>query len=564
MIAGATMLFAMSIPLVQKNVSAGLRGDFVTNSEGDTIIGYEGTGGSITIPDGIKSIGAEAFKGSGVTAVDLNEVTVIGNSAFAESRLSVVSGINGVSAIGGLAFAKTDISAFAVPKSLSRLASDAFDGTKALTGFSGGSTIYPIYGGCIYSDRGKTLYVVPKGLEDSVTVWKKATAIAPGALKGCNGVKDIYIPATIREIGVVENAADGKIVSALPSKSTVYGYKGSVAQKYAKKTGVNFVSVGEIDGAAAEAEEIAFEDDIDADPYIEIADTEDPDEQILQAAANGTASAELNEPVVIAEAGESDVIAEPYASASETDIVTNTNSNTSKKTKSSSSSVVYTESTPNSYSNERDSSYYVAYNSTDSDFVYYDELAEEYDGTSASGKRGSEVAARIVVPDETPITSNQSSSTGTTSDALPIEGGTTSNSTTNNTAGSTTDSTSTPQTVSDNGQNQTTVPTTPQTVSDNGQNSTANTGDAQEVTTTLTADNNTQQNTNQYTTNNNASALASRALDATPKTADLSIGAPFIFAGGLFMAGFSGMILTRRRKVPVLSMQEDRTSDELD
>lgn len=557
MVLGAAMLVSMAIPMVKTHVTAGVRGDYVTDEEGTVIISYEGTGGSITIPDGIYTIGAGAFKGSEVTRVDLNEVTTIGNNAFAESTLSSVTGLGGVSAIGGEAFARTQLESFTVPKSLTRLAGDAFDGDEALTGFSGGSSIYPIYGGCVYSDRGKTLLIVPRGLNDSVTVWKKATAIAPGALKDCNKVTDIYIPATVQQIGVTRDQYEGTAqLAVLPAKSTVYGYEGSPAQAYARKNDVKFVSVGVADGAAAEAEIIAQAEEFheaDQQQAVEIADAgTDPDEQILQASANNE-----NVPVTIAEGSYNT----PAIAAEERKKTSAPKSqNKPLEVAESSSSIVYpsdiSAAAARSPRVESDYNYIDEFEESygyDEDYDYYDELNE-----TSTGRSG-EVAARIVVPDETPINNSQSSSdqnqtqqsnttntnTSTdTSEGLPVEGGgTVSDNGQNQT------NTQTNNTVSDNGQSQTNTNTT---VSDNGQNQTVTTDNTQQ---------NTNTNTNISTTDNTADKVA-HALDATPKTADLSIGAPFIFAAGLFMAGFSGLIMTRRRKSPAVSIEYDSKDDD--
>ena len=155
--------------------SANIVDGFVLNKSGTAVMDYEGEGGDITIPDGVKTIAAGAFLGNKkVTGVDLNDVRTIGNNAFAKSALETVEGGDLLRSVGGNAFAETKLTEFEVPDGLLRLAQDAFSGTRTLNDFSGGSDNYLVEGNCIYADEGDTLYILPGGKSFTATA-KKTT-----------------------------------------------------------------------------------------------------------------------------------------------------------------------------------------------------------------------------------------------------------------------------------------------------------------------------------------------------------------------------------------------------
>ena len=103
---------------------------------GSTLVAYNGSGGAVTLPDGITAIGGSAFSSTGVSSV-ANDDSV---KSFASN-----------------AFYNTKLSSYSLPSTLSSLSQDAFRASSGITSFSGGSSTYSVYGGCIYKDGGKTL-----------------------------------------------------------------------------------------------------------------------------------------------------------------------------------------------------------------------------------------------------------------------------------------------------------------------------------------------------------------------------------------------------------------------
>ena len=198
----------------------------------------------MTIPDGVTTIpsSTELFRGSAVASVGLNDVTGVEAYAFQGSSLSYVSGET-VTQIGDQAFANTKLATYTVPSTLTVLAQNAFRGTK-ISSFNGGGGNYRIYGGSIYSDEGKTLYIVPEGKTDSVIVSDVATKIASGALSGATRVTDIYIPSTVTTIE--EGATTGS--SVIAPNGTIFGYTGSAAETYANGHDIRFSALNNSNG----------------------------------------------------------------------------------------------------------------------------------------------------------------------------------------------------------------------------------------------------------------------------------------------------------------------------
>lgn len=79
----------------------------------NVLVGYQGNGGAVTIPEAVTSIADSVFMGrTDITSVDLNDVTTIGAYAFANcTALTSVTG-GSVITIGAYAFAATALTSF--------------------------------------------------------------------------------------------------------------------------------------------------------------------------------------------------------------------------------------------------------------------------------------------------------------------------------------------------------------------------------------------------------------------------------------------------------------------
>lgn len=116
--------------------NAGEAGEFLIVGDG-ILLAYRGTGGVVTIPDSVKVIGPEAFKGlSSVEGVHIpDSVSVIGESAFESCvNLTSINGAEGVRQIRDRAFAGCPIRTVTIPASVEQIGLRAFDNEKSKDG----------------------------------------------------------------------------------------------------------------------------------------------------------------------------------------------------------------------------------------------------------------------------------------------------------------------------------------------------------------------------------------------------------------------------------------------
>lgn len=109
--------------------NAGESGEFLIVGDG-ILLAYRGTGGAVSIPDSVKMIGPEAFKGlSSVESVQIpGSVSVIGEGAFEDCvNLTSFSGGEGVRQIRDRAFAGCPIKTVTIPASVEQIGLRAFD-----------------------------------------------------------------------------------------------------------------------------------------------------------------------------------------------------------------------------------------------------------------------------------------------------------------------------------------------------------------------------------------------------------------------------------------------------
>ena len=249
--------------------AAVLSGDYVYEFLNDgtaEIIFYHGKGGAVTIPSTlggkkVTSIGGSAFyKCEKLTSVTIpSSVEKIGSYAFYEClSLKSITIPNSVTKIGDCAFESCEnLAEITIPESVVKIGDAAFYSCKNLKKIVLPSKIKSIedstFCGCIKL----TSVIIPNSvtsIEDdafthcssltSITIPSSVTSIGLRAFWDCTSLKSVTIPSSVKSIndmafgyynynGYFKNKVSG---------FTIYGVKGTAAQKYAKNNGFKFVA----------------------------------------------------------------------------------------------------------------------------------------------------------------------------------------------------------------------------------------------------------------------------------------------------------------------------------
>ena len=219
---------------------------------------------NITIPDGVTSIGQSAFSGcSSLTGVYINDLAAWCEISFANSSAQplnyahnlYINGVlaenitipDGVTSIGSDAFYNCrSLTSVTIPDSVTSIGSSAFRGCSSLTSVTIGNGVTSI---------GQSAFSGCTSLT-SVTIPDSVTSIENYAFSGCTSMISIELPYSVRT--VYSSAFSGcsamesiyfynrncSIYSdAIPANATIYGYAGSTAETYANDNGLYFKEI---------------------------------------------------------------------------------------------------------------------------------------------------------------------------------------------------------------------------------------------------------------------------------------------------------------------------------
>ena len=235
------------------------------NKNKTSLISCPMTKTSVTIPDGVKNIEGRAFeKCAKITSLTLpKSIRSIGDSAFYScTSLNNITLPNSVTSIGDFAFYScTSLNNITLPNSVTSIGSFAFYGCQNLKSITMPEKVSYL-GQCpflcctslesLVIPNGVTVLKDDKGggfLENcsslkSVIIPDSVTKINYHAFNGCTSLKSVIIPDSVVYI---EDYAFGYYYDKKTdsykkvSDFTIYGKKGSVAEKYAKEQGYKFI-----------------------------------------------------------------------------------------------------------------------------------------------------------------------------------------------------------------------------------------------------------------------------------------------------------------------------------
>ena len=190
--------------------------------DGDKLVKYTGTATSVSVPNGVKTIGAEAFADN----TSLSYVTLpagllyIENGAFSGCRyLNRVIVPDGVRSIGNGAFADCEnLSSVTLPASLTQMGTSVFAGCDDLKtiGIDKKNPNFVCEDGVLYNDDKTVIYQVLAGRDKkNYTMPNSVEEIKKYAFWGCENLESVGISGHVKRIDdyAFSNAAGLKSVT---------------------------------------------------------------------------------------------------------------------------------------------------------------------------------------------------------------------------------------------------------------------------------------------------------------------------------------------------------------
>ena len=173
---------------------------------------------SITIPEGVTSIGRYAFRGcSSLASVTIPEgVTSIRDYTFAScSSLASITIPEGVTSIGDDAFyGCSSLTSITIPEGVTSIGDDAFFNCSSLTSIAIPEGVTSIGTWAFFYCSSLTSVTIPEGVTSigerafsicsgltSINIPESVTSIGDNAFDGCRGLTSITIPESVTSIG---------------------------------------------------------------------------------------------------------------------------------------------------------------------------------------------------------------------------------------------------------------------------------------------------------------------------------------------------------------------------
>lgn len=341
---GAMLLItALVISLLPiSGVEASSTSDF--QMEGTKLVKYNGTAEVVSVPDGVRSIGEEAFAGnSNIVKVTINDkCKEIGYGAFRNcvGLHSVVIG-PGVEEIGSAAFSNDRaLKSFSLGSSVKKLGSAVFAGDTGLSEFTvdAGNKFFVLLDNVLYDDDIERVYFMlpsyrngeyemPSTVNEivgyafwgnnaikNVSLSSNLVSVPGYAFSNCPNLRQVNIPLPIRSIDAkaFEDCVNLSLVNCPDSMTqisdsafdgcpnvTINATKGSYAYNFGqnlKKTPVDEIEYEDVEDSAIVSAEIVSNElpELDDDEEVEVVNAKNEDSDVNSGEESDDNSYSLN------------------------------------------------------------------------------------------------------------------------------------------------------------------------------------------------------------------------------------------------------------------------------
>lgn len=183
----------LSVSLPSSVVSIGA-GSFYNNYSIETV----------TLRQGLKSIGKDAFYNAGINRLTMpDSVESVGYEAFCDSGIRTLKLSAGLRSLPGQCFYGTKITTLTIPAQLTDISYTAFSNCVNLTTITveEGNPAYSSYNGCLYDADKTALLKVPMSTGGSFSVPATVRTIGNYAFNGCESMTSVSLPAGLESIG---------------------------------------------------------------------------------------------------------------------------------------------------------------------------------------------------------------------------------------------------------------------------------------------------------------------------------------------------------------------------
>lgn len=174
------------------NITNGADYTVVLSGDNKTLLMFTGTG-SYTVPSTVEKISAYAFANSQVTSVTIpSSVKEIGEGAFADSTLSSVTISANISAVPAYAFSNTKLTSLTIPASVTYVDDYAFAGNTELVTFNYAPEGAAQFGSCTF--LGCTALT-------QIALNANITKLGDRTFQGCTALQTVSLPSLVNVYG---------------------------------------------------------------------------------------------------------------------------------------------------------------------------------------------------------------------------------------------------------------------------------------------------------------------------------------------------------------------------